>query len=308
MLKFKRKYTVVWIALLALLATCQGQTQATSQPQVNAKARRWLMWKASSPTTTVYMLGSIHLGDKELYPLPDALESAFNASKVLVVEVNIKKIDQAGAMKLVQQYGFYPEGDSLSKHLPRNLSDSLDDFCSKHGLPRALLDKFKPWVAAITIEALTLQQAGEDPNLGVDVHFLDESKQPQRIEELETADFQMTVLSSGTEAEQQELLAETLKEMDKPKEHLLEIQSAFLSGDQDVMVKFLQAHNTPKALYKKLLDDRNGPMAERIDGYLKGKEQCFVVVGAAHLVGDKGIVKLLQQKNYKVELITAEAK
>jgi uncharacterized protein YbaP (TraB family) len=277
-------------------------------PQPEAKARTLLMWKASSPSTTVYLLGSIHLGDKDLYPLPEAVESAFNASKLLVVEVNVKDVDKLAALKLVQQYGIYSEGDSLSKHVSKSTSDALDDFCSKHGLPRMLLERMKPWVAAITVEALALQQAGEDPNLGIDLHFLNEIKQQQKIEQLETADFQMTVLSSGSESEQQEMLADVLKDVGDAKEHIRQMQDALLSGDPATVQQYLQEHNTPKSLYKRLLDDRNGPMADRIDGYLKGKDQCFVVVGAAHLVGDQGIVRLLQQKNYKVELIKAEMK
>ena len=59
-----------------------------------------------------------------------------------------------------------------------------------------------------------------------------------------------------------------------------------------------------KSLQKKLLDDRNAVMITKIEEYLKGKEQCFVVVGSGHLIGDKGIVKLLEGKNYKVERVT----
>jgi len=263
-----------------------------------------LMWKASSPSTTVYLLGSIHAGDQELYPLPQAIESAFNASKLLVVEVNVKDVDQMATLKLVQQYGMYSGDDSLSKHLSKTTSDALDAYCSKNGLLRTMLDKFKPWMVAVTIEVVALQQAGEDMTMGIDLHFLNESKQPQKIEELETADFQMTALSSGSEEEQQQLLAQTLKEVDTTKERIGKMRHAFQSGDAETIQKLLEEENEPKSLYKRLLDDRNGPMAERIDGYLKGKDQVFVVVGAGHLVGDKGIVKLLQAKNYKVEQVS----
>jgi len=63
-----------------------------------------------------------------------------------------------------------------------------------------------------------------------------------------------------------------------------------------------------KSLTKKLLDDRNVTMAAKVDEYLKGKDPVFVVVGAAHIVGDKGIAKLLRDKGYKVEQVTLQAK
>ncbi len=49
-------------------------------------------------------------------------------------------------------------------------------------------------------------------------------------------------------------------------------------------------------------------MTAKMDEYLKGKEPVFVVVGAAHIIGDKGIAKQLRDKGYKVEQVTLEAK
>jgi uncharacterized protein len=63
-----------------------------------------------------------------------------------------------------------------------------------------------------------------------------------------------------------------------------------------------------KSLSKKILDDRNVVMATKIEEYLKGKDPVFVVVGAAHIVGDKGVAKMLRNKGYKVEQVTLEAK
>jgi uncharacterized protein YbaP (TraB family) len=189
-------------------------------------------------------------------------------------------------------------------------SDALDDFCSKHNLPRAGIEQLRPWVVAVTIAALSWQQAGEDPNLGIDMHFLDESKPPQRIDELETMESQLNLFVNATEEEQQALLSSTLKQGDKMKDMIKRIQAAYLSGDPDALQKIMdeQADTGSKTLTRKLLDDRNVTMAARLDEYLKNKEQAFVVVGAAHIVGDKGIAKLLRDKGYKVEQVTLEAK
>lgn len=294
------------LPLMAALGLCHAQapTQAPSKA-----ARRSLMWKATSPTNTVYLLGSIHVGDSSMYPLPQGVESAFAASKVLAVEINIKSIDQSKAFQLIQQYGMYGGDDALAKHIPKETSDALDDFCSRNGLPRVALERLKPWVAAITVVALSYKEAGEDPTLGIDMHFLNEVKASQRIDELETADFQMTILSSGTEQEQQELLAASLKQAGKAKEMIQKLQQAYLSGDAESLEKLVREEETgPKALMKKLLEDRNVTMAARVEQYLKGREPSFVVVGAAHIIGGKGIVKLLQEKGYRVEQTIIDGK
>src|SRR6478672_7160250 len=48
--------------------------------------RNGLMWKATSATNTVYLLGSIHLASPDMYPLPAQIEAAFRNSAVLIVE------------------------------------------------------------------------------------------------------------------------------------------------------------------------------------------------------------------------------
>jgi uncharacterized protein len=51
---------------------------------------------------------------------------------------------------------------------------------------------------------------------------------------------------------------------------------------------------------KKMLDDRNGPLAEAIDIlHLRGKP-VFAAVGALHMVGAMGLPALLSNKGYTV--------
>jgi uncharacterized protein len=302
---FRRfRIPAVLIFLLALLAAAQAQTATQPQP----KPRRFLMWKATSPTVTVYLVGSIHVGDSAMYPLPQQVESAFSAAKVLAVEINIKNADQAKMMGLVQKYGMYGADDTLSKHLTKETSAALDDFCTKHGLPRAGVEQLKPWVVAVTIAAYSWKEAGEDPSLGIDMHFLNESKEPQRIDELETMDSQLSLFANATDEEQLALLTLTLKQGDKLKDMIKRLQTAYLSGDPDALQKIMDEESDmgTKSLTKKLLEDRNVTMAARLDEYLKGKEPAFVVVGAAHIIGDKGVAKLLRDKGYKVEQVTLE--
>jgi uncharacterized protein YbaP (TraB family) len=303
---FRRfRIPAVLILLLALLGAAQAQTATQPQP----KPRRFLMWKATSPTVTIYLVGSIHVGDSAMYPLPQQVESAFSAAKVLAVEINIKNADQAKMMGLVQKYGMYGADDTLSKHLTKETSAALDDFCTKHGLPRAGVEQLKPWVVAVTIAAFSWKEAGEDPSLGIDMHFLNESKEPQRIDELETMDSQLSLFADATDEEQLALLTLTLKQGDKLKDMIKRLQTAYLSGDPDALQKILDEESDmgTKSLTQKLLDDRNVTMAARLDEYLKGKEPAFVVVGAAHIIGDKGVAKLLRDKGYKVEQVTLQA-
>ena len=302
----RRHIHAVLIVLLTFLAAAQAQQAAPAQP----KPRRFLMWKAASPTTTVYLAGSIHVGDSSMYPLPKEVESAFAAAKVLAVEINIKNADQAKMMGLIQKYGIYTADDSLSKHLSKETQTALNDYCASHNVPRQGMEQLKPWVVAVTIAAMAWQQAGEDPSMGIDMHFLDESKPPQRIDELETMESQLSIFAEATEEEQQSMLASTLKQGDHIKDIIKRTQAAYVAGDPDALQKVMDEQDDvgSKSLEKKLLGDRNVVMTTKMEEYLKGKEPIFVVVGAAHIIGDKGIAKQLRDKGYKVDQVVLEAK
>lgn len=302
----RRHIHAVLLLLLAFLGVAQAQQAAPAQP----KPRRFLMWKATSPSTTVYLVGSIHVGDSSMYPLPKEVESAFAAARVLAVEINIKNADQAKMIGLVQKYGMYAGDDTLTKHLSKETQAALEDYCTRHNVPRMGMEKLKPWVMAVTIAAMAWQQAGEDPSQGIDMHFLNESKPPQRIDELETMESQLSIFAEATEEEQQSMLASALKQGDKTKDIIKRTQAAYVAGDPDALQKVMDEQDDlgSKSLEKKLLDDRNVAMTGKMEEYLKGKEPIFVVVGAAHIIGQKGIAKQLRDKGYKVDQVVLEAK
>jgi uncharacterized protein YbaP (TraB family) len=302
----RRHIHAVLIVLLAFLGLAQAQQAAPAQP----KPRRFLMWKSTSPSATIYLVGSIHVGDSSMYPLPKEVESAFATAKVLAVEINIKNADQAKMIGLVQKYGVYTDDDSLAKHLSKETQAALDDYCTRHNVPRMGMEKLKPWLVAISIAQMAWQQAGEDPSLGIDMHFLDESKPPQRIDELETIESQFSIFAEATEEEQQSMLVSILKRGGNMKDLITRTQTAYVSGDPGSLEKIMQEQNDvgSKSLEKKFVDDRNVAMTGKMEEYLKGKDPVFVVVGAAHIIGDKGIAKQLRDKGYKVEQVTLEAK
>src|SRR5258707_13799435 len=134
-----------------------------------------------------------------MYPLPKEVESAFAAAKVLAVEINIKNADQAKMMGLLQKAGFYTGDDSLTKHLSKETQAALEDYCTRHNVPRMGMEQLKPWVVAITIAAMAWQQAGEDPSLGIDLHFLNEIKTPEGIVTLKNMESKLEFLGEAAE-------------------------------------------------------------------------------------------------------------
>jgi uncharacterized protein YbaP (TraB family) len=53
---------------------------------------------------------------------------------------------------------------------------------------------------------------------------------------------------------------------------------------------------------RRLIVDRNHRMAERMEPYLR-QGGAFVAVGALHLPGDQGLIRLLEQRGYSVRVV-----
>src|SRR5262249_36630621 len=89
-------------------------------------------------------------------------------------------------------------------------------------------------------------------------------------------------------------------------EQLNKLMKAWQQGDvKTVEGMVLQAANDESS--KKAVDlmiyQRNDRMTKALADLLKGKDKVFVVVGAAHLLGERGILKQLEKQGFKVEQI-----
>jgi uncharacterized protein YbaP (TraB family) len=290
------------LLLLAAGVTLRAETPATTQAAPNIG----MMWKATTPTTVVYLVGSVHAASPDMYPLPPAMEAAFKDSKVLVVEVDVTKANTfALAMKAMKD-GMYTNGDTLDKHLPAETWKQLQKVCDDLGLPAASVASMKPWLAGVTVQGLVAMKAGLDPESGIDMHFLKADK-GKRVVELETAESQLDLMANLTEDEQLAMVDMQGETAASLQEKLKKLIDAWKRGDAALTEKLEADSETggaaAKSISKKLIDDRNGPMAEKIAGLAGGNDHVFVVVGAAHLLGDNGVVALLQKKGMKVERV-----
>lgn len=261
------------------------------------------LWMVQSKTGTVYMLGSIHLLKKEIYPLNKKIEDAFEKSNVLAVEANINDIGQIDIQKLIE-IAFYPENDSLEKHVSRETYEIIKKEFGGLGLPIEFINKQKPWLLALTLTSLELLQLGFDPNYGIDMHFLSNAS-GKKILELESLDYQINLFSRFSDEDQELFLLYTLKDLKMLGQEVDKLIHAWTSGDtksmESIITKSIKEDKRMSSIYEKLIYERNRNMASRIEEFLKTKETHFVIVGAGHLVGNKGIIEILKRKGYHVE-------
>jgi hypothetical protein len=262
-------------------------------------------WKVTSPRGAIYVVGSVHLLTKDFYPLNPALEKAYTDSDLLVEEVDIAEMTGPGTQLSMLTRGMQPSSMPLDKVLSPATMALLSKKAQDVGLPLEALKQFKPWMIALTIEAMEWQKAGFDQELGLDKHFFDQAQADGKtVQGLETVEYQLSRFDEMPMDLQDRLLAETLKDIDTEQASMSRLIDAWRSGDapavERIVLKDLQQE---PQLYQRLLVERNKNWLPKLDALFARQGRAMVVVGAAHLVGPDGLLATFKAKGYRVEQI-----
>src|SRR5215213_1478449 len=268
-----------------------------------AQTPKNFLWKVEGEGGAVaYLLGSLHVLTPEWYPFSATINQAFADSKTLVEEIDIDETGDPTLMMAALAKAMLTNGQTLDQIVAREVFAEVKRRSEKAGLPMAALQRMKPWLVAITLMAPTLQAAGCKPELGVDRHFYDRAKvSGMKRQALESIAYQLDRFDQLSPKLQEDLLRTAMEDMDTEVTGVKEMAQAWSSGNVGSMEKLtLAALKESPELYTRLLVERNTNWLPHVESCLKQKSGCFIVVGAAHLVGRDGLPTLLAKKGYKV--------
>jgi uncharacterized protein len=275
-----------------------------SSQDVFSQSQKSFLWRVQSKTNTVYVLGSIHFLKKEIYPLNQKIENAFDQSDFLVVEANVNDITKIDIQKLVDS-ALYLDLETLEKHVSTETYELIKKESGRLGLPLEMINRQKPWFLALVLESLELLKLGFDPNYGIDKYFLSKAEGKKKILELESLDYQISLLSNLSDKDQELFLLYTLRDLNILEQELGRLTQAWISGDtksmESILTRGISEDKGLSSIFEKLIYERNKKMVSKIEDFLRTKEIYFVIVGAGHLVGDRGIIEILKGKGYIVE-------
>ena len=275
---------------------------AVSMPGVAAEAPAHHLWRVEGGSARVYLLGSLHMLRAEDYPLPAAMGAAFADARTVVFETDFAMLESAAGRAQLMTRAVLPEGEALSQHVSPDVRARLNAYFERSGVPPGLLERLKPAMAAVTIEVLELARFGLDPAWGVDKHLYARARaEGKRMLFLESLEFQLSLILDLSRADGEALLSTTLKKVEQGEKSLAQLLAAWKSGDTRALEALVIApmRGFP-SLHARMITDRNERWLEPIEALLQGSENALVVVGAAHLVGEKGVVELLRRRGYRV--------
>jgi uncharacterized protein YbaP (TraB family) len=273
----------------------------------HAENDRAFFWQVNSDRATVYLMGSIHFADKSFYPLRKEIEDVFKKSDVLVVELDINNIDHNAYNRLLVEKGIYKDGSTIKDVISEKTWLQLGQRLEQLNISYDDIKNYKPGILVLTLTAMQVMQMGFDPELGIDVYFLNKAVSDvsaKKIIELETLSQQVNLFLNIPNGDL--LLKESLYSLDESELMMADMVRYWKAGDEKKMNKLLFEDVLNKypaftKIYDSLIYQRNDQMVSKIDEMLKQQGNYFVVVGSGHLIGDKGIVNALKEKGYDVK-------
>lgn len=274
-------------------------TGSQIRAQVPRTAHPLFLWQFDAGSSRVYLAGSVHVMKQSLWPLPSQFDRAFDTAQSLAVEVNTNTLAPDVIRQKFRQAAQLPAGDSIGGVLRTTTLNSVTRYLRSQTMSLDDVEATKPVMLATQLAVARLGALGYLPEFGLEQHFTNAAG-TRPILELETLDQQLEVLTSPPLPVQDEMLAETIEQMDTIEPIVTAMIVAWFSGDDREFGRLfdLETGNSPEiqAFVRRLLQDRNVGMAEKITGYLNAPGTTFVLVGAAHLIGPEGIVALLDAR------------
>lgn len=275
-------------------------------------ANKNVYWEVSDNDNTVSLLGSVHAGDAGIFPLNKAAVEAYEAADALAVEANI--LQQQNLAAYLQSIMFIEEDITIFDLIGKEAYDEYEKVMANI-LPKQVYDKLKPWYASMLLESLAVANSGYNAGYGVDQHFLIRATVTgKEIIELEGGKYQYDLFNGFTNKTQRLMLENSIAAISKPdaskkaQEQLKAIIQAWKDGDIKELAKLVysdeELSENEKEVTDKIYTIRNNEMTKKVVSFIKDTEKnYFVIVGAAHMVGDTGIVKQLEDLGYTVKRI-----
>jgi len=290
------------VRLPGIVIVVAALTVCTTSAQTPATGKSFL-WKVHSGQKVLYLAGSVHALGADSYPLSAAYESAFNSSGTLVEEINLAEAEQLAAAPLLLSKGLYTDGRTFESAVGKDTATLVATRLKTTGIPMEMIRTMKPWMVMLLITAFEAQKAGLDAALGLDKYFFDKARAASKpVLALETAESQIDRFDKMPETLQEQMLRSTLTELDSQQNSVAAMINAWKTGDAAALEKMsLSSFDGYRGAYSSLIVERNNNWVPQIEACMAKPQPCFVVVGAAHLIGPDGLLTLLKKKGYKIE-------
>jgi uncharacterized protein YbaP (TraB family) len=287
-------------------ASCPPTPQPPSAEQVQAaqqQARdRGFLWRVTRDGRSAWLFGTIHLGRPMWLFHGPQVRQALAASDTLALE-----IDVGDTAALMQAAAAAPSAGPLSAALRQRLERQAVAAC----LPPQLLAQQHPMLQLTTLAVMAARWDGLDAAYGQEFLLTAHARAARLpVVALETPARQMQALIPPAGTPLEDLISRGLDQLEQGvmRRITARLVAAWERGGLAELEDYERwcecvASAEERTLMRRLNDERNPAMAERIDTLHRDGKRVFVAVGALHMTGPQGLPRLLRERGYSVERV-----
>lgn len=265
-----------------------------------------LLWRISGNglERPGYIYGTVHSKDDRAYTYVTAVKDAMQQVNTVAGELDLDA-SRKGAASLMSRM-LMPDDQRLEDLYKKKDWAKVDAFLKTElGFMAVMVQRMKPFFVMAT---LTEKAMGGKREMVLDEYLMSHAKaSAHRTIGLETLDEQLRAMDVLPLKEQAAMLLDHVTG-NTAHELLDSMLDAYAEQDIDALMHISQKSGSmPEKMERALLTDRNVVLTHRLDSVLRSDGSTMLLVGAAHLPGDAGILQLLRAKGYSMEAVAIEA-
>lgn len=288
--------------LLVLIACSLAlPTAAAATPKASTRFARGLLWRFVRPgVAPSYVFGTIHLADPRVLDIPEPVTRALSRSRHYFMENRLAAPEKARFFEAAQ----FEDGRRLEPLVGAEAFGKLAAHLRQKRIPVQVIDRMKPWAALANLTVTPEDYEGE--TLDQKLLALGRSLKLS-IDALEGIEEQISVFEGIPMETQVALLKHALEHRDNLAALIEPTIQAWLKRDlaaldavnEHVGARYPEMADHYRVLYRRVVRNRSIVMAHRLYMPLR-RGRAFIAIGANHLYGDEGVLRLIEKQGYRV--------
>ncbi|MGB5537896.1 MAG: TraB/GumN family protein [Thiogranum sp.] len=286
----------IWNLFVAL--TCLAGAFAAAAADSFDSGLLWRVERAG--VTSSYLYGTMHSDDPSVVKLPKPVQRAFDQAQSVTLEVVL----DPGSLLTMTSALLMTDGNTLESLIGPGLYERTVAVMLTRGMPEMLVANMKPWAVAVIL----MTPPGNNGLVLDHVLYQSAVAAGKKVHGLETVAEQMGLFDDLSRKDQIALLEDTLDNLDIVGQMFGKLLAAYLDRDLKRLLELNEASmrdSDPllaETFNRKVIVERNHRMAERMQSRLREGRQ-FIAVGALHLAGEEGLLRLLSERGYRLSRI-----
>lgn len=259
-----------------------------------------LVWEASKGPQTFYIIGTVHLGNASMYPLPKVIIDNLMSSDAVVIEADLT---EPVVMPTATNH------QSIKSSLNSKEFTQLKKIATSSGMSVETIAALAPWQVALVLQNHQFQSLGFHSDYGVDSTIIKMAmKHDIPVHGLESLQFQIDLLSKQ-EDDGVTMLKQTLSEWDESGQNVECLIESWKMGDIQNLNQLLDQASKDAKFEQNFIVNRNGDWTKKLSSDSKFSHGTYTIaVGTLHLMGDDSLLKQLEKAHYHVKLLTTPNK